>query len=83
MPLPINTSSLVDEMRQNLAEINAQIQTIKDGIHDKMERNQIFVETAYQAVYADGHYMLADLLVAKASLLAAIANLQAANTRSR
>lgn len=84
MPLPINTSSLVDEMRQNLAEINAQIQVIREDAQDAINRNQHpGANNPYELKYTNGHYILTDLLVARSSLLAGIANLQAANTKSR
>lgn len=83
MSLPVNTASLISEMRSSLVEVNAQIQSIKDGVRDEMERGRVFVENVYQAKYADGHFMLTDLLVARANLLAGIANLQASNTRGK
>jgi hypothetical protein len=81
MSLPINTASLISEMRASLAEVNAQIQTIKEETQDAINRNVYEANSVYQIKYTDGHYILTDLLVARANLLAGIANLQASNKR--
>lgn len=83
MSLPVNTASLVSEMRATLAEINAQIQVIREETQDAINRGVYEATSPYQIKHTDGHYILTDLLVARANLLAGIANLQASNTRGK
>lgn len=85
MSLPINTSSLVDELRSTLVEINKQIDAAKRDSY--FEYRPINEEPPADLVYRmknrDGSYVLTPLLVARANCLAAIANLQAAQIRPK
>ena len=77
MSLPINTSSLVMELRSTLTEIDRQIEAAKRSIRQSLPV-QIEPSEAmyYGAKYPDGKFILADLLVAKSQCLSAIANLK-------
>lgn len=85
MPLPINTTDLVNQMRATLTQIDKQIETIRSDAY--LGYRPIEAEPPADLVYRmknrDGTYVLTDLLAAKAQCLAAIANLQAAQTKSR
>lgn len=82
MPLPINQSSLVNELRSNLAEIEMQIKHIKNDIaREYPEDQQPKINVWYWTRYTNGQYVLTDLLVAKAHILSSIANLQAGQKR--
>lgn len=83
MPLPINTASLVQEMRAEIVQIDHQIQAIKEDCRNQSESGHLTAESLYHVKYTNGHHVLTDLIVARAGLLAAIANLQAANTKAR
>jgi hypothetical protein len=85
MSLPINTSSIVDALRATLADIDKQIAAAKRDA--QIEYRPIHEEPptdwVYRMKYRDGSYVLTPLLVARANCLAAIANLQAAQTRPK
>jgi hypothetical protein len=82
MALPINTASLINEMRSTLVEIDKQIVAIKRDIlnhlpvHEEPDPNVVY---RYKDKF--GRFVLTDLLMAKANLLAGIANLQAPTQR--
>ena len=78
MSLPVNTFSLINEMRRTISDIDRQIVTAKRDILSQLPAHiEPSIDTPYKAKHADGKFVLTDLLVAKAGLLAAIANLQA------
>lgn len=82
MPLPINNASLVGELRTSLSEIDLQIKHVKNDIarqYPEEEREKINVW--YWTYDTSGKPVLHDLLIARAYLLSAIANLQAAQKR--
>jgi hypothetical protein len=82
MALPINTASLVNEMRATLVAIDKQIVAAKRDILNQVPVHiEPVDEVVYRAKHANGQFILTDLLVAKAGLLAAIANLQAPSKR--
>lgn len=72
-----NLNHMMSELRQSLSEIELQIKNIKNDIkleypHEYRERINVW----YWTRRPDGRYILEDLLVAKANLLASIANLE-------
>lgn len=82
MALPINTASLLNELRRNMIEIDKQIVAIKRDV-----ANQVPVhiepdpDLAYRMKNKDGTFVLAPLLIAKSQCLSAIASLQAGERR--
>lgn len=78
MPLPINTDSLVNEMRATLFEIEKQIAAAKRDVlnhlpvHQEPDPNEV-----YKWKDNTGRFLLTDLLVAKAQILSSLATLQA------
>lgn len=70
MALPVHNGTLVAALRSTITDIDLQISTIVENHEDP-----------YLQRYTDGKYVLAELLVAKAQCLAAIANLQASGAK--
>lgn len=84
MSLPINTSSLVDELRSTLVDINKQIEAAKRDVAIQQPVHESPIpDLVYRMKNRDGTYVLTPLLVARANCLAAIANLQAAQIRPK
>ena len=82
MPLPINTTSLVNELRVALGEIDMQIKHIKNDIaREYPEDQQPKINVWYWTYRPDGKPVLEELLIARANLLSSIANLQASATK--
>lgn len=82
MALPINTTSLFDELRRHLIEIDKQIEAIKTDVRHSQPVHQAPDENlVYRTKTRDGKHVLTDLLSAKASVLAAITSLQTGNKR--
>lgn len=77
MPLPIDTTALVNSLRAQLTDLDKQIEAIKrDVLNDFPIHVKPSPEFVYRAKYKDGKFMLADLLVARSNTLVALANLQ-------
>lgn len=78
MSLPISTSSLVDELRNTLVDINKQIEAAKRDCYFDYRPfpEEPPPDLVYRMKNRDGTYVLTPLLVARANCLAAIANLQ-------
>jgi hypothetical protein len=82
--LPINPASLINEMRGTLAAIDKQIVAAKRAVLNQLPVHvEPHPDAVYNAMYPDGKHILTDLLVAKAGLLAAIANLQASTNNKK
>lgn len=89
MPMPktglsISTGVVIDELRVTLVQIDKQIKHIKDDVMATWFPPGHVVpdpEFVYTLKYGNGHYLLTDLLVARAQTLSAIANLQASYKR--
>lgn len=82
MALPVNTTSLVNELRSSLNEIDLQIKHIKNDIAQSYpEEQHIKLNVWYWTYGSNGKPVLHDLLVARANILAAIANLQASGAK--
>lgn len=79
MPMPVNTSSLLNELRSTLHHINAQIEAVHDDFNASQEAGVNYQPevTIYQLKNSDGNHVLTPLLLAKANCLNAIATLQA------
>lgn len=78
MPLPVNPSSLTNELRTTLSQINLQIDAVHADFQQAKERGIYLPDvTIYQLKNRDGTHILAPLLLAKSQCLQAIANLQA------
>lgn len=78
MPMPVNSSSLLNELRSALSQINTQIETVKAHFLADREKG-IFLPgtTVFDIKDSSGGYILTPLLLAKANCLNAIATLQA------
>lgn len=79
-----NVTGLYDQLRANLVEIEMQIKHMKNDIardYPKVDKDKLNVW--YWLRNADGSYVLADMLAAKAQLLSAMATLKAADMQQR
>jgi hypothetical protein len=82
MALPVNNTSLINEMRTTLAQINQQIEQATRDTEKYIQGLPYPSETTiFMIKRSDGQYILTELLCAKAQLLNGIANLQAASTK--
>lgn len=79
-----NFQTLYDELQRTLGDIDMQIKHIKNDIklqYPEEEREKINVW--FWTRNTDGSYVLADLLVARADTLAAMARLRVAQAEGR
>ena len=77
MSLPVNTQSLMSELRKTLAQVDKQIDTVKAEFEaDKAAGRYLPEATVYNIKTKDGHHILVPLLCAKSDCLLAISNLQ-------
>lgn len=79
-----NMGGLYDQLRTSLSEIDMQIKHVKNDIarqYPEEEREKINVW--YWTYRGDGKPVLEDLLIARANLLSAMANLKAADVASK
>lgn len=78
MSLPINNSSLLEELRSTLSRINSQIKAIEIGFKQDKEQGIYLPDvTIYQIKNSDGTHILVPLLLAKSNCLRAISTIQA------
>lgn len=77
MALPINTTSLLNELRSTLARINMQIEAAEEDFKSAQAKGVFLPDvTIYQLKNNDGSHILTSLLQAKSNCLLAISNLQ-------
>lgn len=79
-----NTTGLYDALRSSLAEIDMQIKHVKNDIqreYPEVDKDKLNVW--YWLRKPDGSYVLEDLLTARANLIAAMANLKAADMNQK
>ena len=78
------TQALYDQLRASLAEIEMQISHVKNDIKNEYpEAMRDKINVWYWTLRPDGRYVLEDLLVAKAQITVAMANLKAADLTSK
>lgn len=78
MALPVNNSSLLNELRSTLSKINTQIEVIEAGFKKDKEQGIYLPDvTIYQLKNNDGYHILENMLLAKSNCLQGIAALQA------
>lgn len=76
--------TLYDEVNRALIEIDLQIKHVKNDIkREYPEDQQEKINVWYWTRNPDGTYVLADLLVARARLLSAMAELRVASIKKR
>lgn len=76
--------SLLNELQRTLHDIDMQIKHIKNDIKNEYpEEQREKINVWFWTRYPDGKYVLADLLVARADTLSAMARLRVAQAESR
>lgn len=79
-----NLAGIYDQLRVSLSEIDMQIKHVKNDIQrDYPEVDKDKLNVWYWLRKPNGDYVLADLLVARAGILSAMANLKAADMASK
>lgn len=79
-----NVGTLYDQLRSNLTEIELQIKHIKNDIARQYpEDQQPKINVWYWTYRPDGKPVLEDLLIAKANVVSAMANLKAADMNQK
>lgn len=79
-----NLTTLYDELNRTLLDIDTQIKHIKNDLkNDYPEEQREKINVWFWTRYPDGKYVLADLLVARADCLSAMARIRVSIAESR